>query len=79
MPVRAHVQGNPAMLKKLSTCAASLVLAAAITVTGLDSAEAGRRHRGAMIGGAALGLFVLGATGARAWDRGQRCYRCFRP
>jgi len=32
------------MLKKLSTIAASLALAASITVTGFDTAEAGRRR-----------------------------------
>ncbi len=63
------------MLKKLSAIAASLALAASITATSLDTAEAGRRHRGAMIGGAALGLFVLGAMSARSEDYRDRCYR----
>ena len=63
------------MLKKLSTVAASLALAASITVSGFDTAEAGRRHRGAMIGGAALGLFMLGTMNAQSSDDRQRCYR----
>jgi hypothetical protein len=64
------------MLKKLSTIAASLALAASIILTGFNAAEAGRRHRGAFIGGAALGLFALGAmSGPSRYDRGERCYR----
>ena len=63
------------MLGKLSTLAASLALAASVMLTSFDTAEAGRRHRGAMIGGAALGLFVLGATSARLEDYRDRCYR----
>jgi hypothetical protein len=69
------------MFKKLSTIAASLVLAASVTVTGFVAAEAGdhhhRHHRnnGAIIGGAALGLFALGAMSARSSDDGERCYR----
>jgi len=63
------------MLKQLSTLAVSLTLAASVTVTTIDTAEAGRRHRGAMIGGAALGLFVLGSMAGRADNYRERCYR----
>ena len=66
------------MLRKFSAIATSLVLAASILVTGFDTAEAGRRHRGAMIGGAALGLFMLGAVAAQSADDRQRCYRGLR-
>lgn len=65
------------MLKRPSIIAASLALAASIAVTGFDTAEAGhyRRHRGAFVGGAALGLFALGAMSAQSGYHGDNCYR----
>ena len=68
------------MLKKLVAVTASIVLAASITVVSFDTAEARRhRHRGVYVGGAALGLFALGALGAQSgyaygYDR-EGCYR----
>lgn len=65
------------MLKKFAAIAASLLLAASVTVTSADTAEARHRHRGLYMGGAALGLFALGAMSARssyAYGR-ERCYR----
>jgi hypothetical protein len=65
------------MLKKCSTIAACLLLAASIIVTHSDTAGARYRHRGVYIGGAALGLFALGATARRSsygYAR-ERCYR----
>jgi hypothetical protein len=63
------------MLKQLSAIAVTLALAASITVTGFDTADARRRHRGALIGGAALGLFALGAMNAQSGYDRERCYR----
>ena len=62
------------MIKKLSAIVAGLALAASITLTG-SNAEAGHRHRGALIGGAALGLFALGAMSGRSYDDREGCYR----
>lgn len=63
------------MLKKLSTIAAFLALAASLTLSSFSAAEARYRHRGAVIGGAALGLFALGAMSAQAGYDRERCYR----
>lgn len=63
------------MLKKLPAITASLVLAASITVAGFDTAEARHRHRGALIGGAAIGLFALGVMSERSEYSRDRCYR----
>lgn len=70
------------MLKKLSAVFAILVLAATLIVASFDSAEAGRRGRGAaFVGGLALGALALGALSAHAddhevdYDEGGQCYR----
>jgi len=64
------------MFKKVSTLIASLALAASVTAVSLDSAEARSRHRGAVVGGVALGVLALGALSARgdSYARGG-CYR----
>jgi hypothetical protein len=62
------------MFRKLSALAMTLALAVSVMVASFDTAEAGRRHRGAFIAGTALGVLALGAMGARAYDR-ERCHR----
>lgn len=70
------------MLKKLSAVFAILALAGTLIVASFDSAEAGRRGRGAaFVGGLALGALALGALSAEAgdhdvdYDEGGQCYR----
>ena len=61
------------MFRKFCAATASLLIAAAITAGGFATAEAGHRRH---IGGAAIGLFALGALGAQSeyGDSRDRCY-----
>jgi uncharacterized membrane protein len=65
------------MPKRATTVLMSLLLAMALTMTSFQAAEARRGRGAAIIGGAALGLFALGAAGAygRSYERSGGCYR----
>lgn len=62
------------MFRTLPALAATLALATSVTLASFDAAEAGRRNRGAIAAGTALGILALGAMNARAYH-GERCYR----